>query len=83
MVWSTTFQANDFFSSLLRDNQECSEKSSVCRQTAGGGDNLLIKASTQPGAGMGYFVNENVQEGQPITAVTLKYTVIVTVCQSV
>ena len=26
-----------------------------------------IKASTQPGAGMGYFVTENVQEGQPIT----------------
>ena len=26
-----------------------------------------IKASTQPGSGMGYFVTENVQEGQPIT----------------
>ena len=26
-----------------------------------------IKASTQPGAGMGYFVTEDVREGQPIT----------------
>ena len=26
-----------------------------------------IMASTQPGAGMGYFVTEDVQEGQPIT----------------
>ena len=26
-----------------------------------------IKASTQPGAGLGYFVNEDVREGQPIT----------------
>ena len=26
-----------------------------------------IMASTQPGAGMGYFITEDVQEGQPIT----------------